>query len=49
MAKSLSLEVFKNYGHVALTGRGLMDMVGWIGVGLDDLRALFQPRTTMIL
>jgi len=44
VAKSPSLEVFKNYGHVALTGRGLMDMVGWIGVGLDDLRALFEPR-----
>lgn len=39
---SLSLEVLHCSGHVALRDVG-MGMMGWVGVGLGDLRDLFQP------
>jgi len=39
---SPSLEVFQSRRDVAL-GEVVMGMVGWFGVGLDDLRGLFQP------
>ena len=36
---SPSLEVFENCGDVDV----VMGTVGWVGVGLGDLRGLFQP------
>jgi len=39
---SPSLEVFQSRRDVAL-GEVVMGMVGWFGVGLDDLRGLFHP------
>ena len=40
---SPSLEVLKNCGDVALGGMCLWAWWGWVGVGLSDLRGLFQP------
>ena len=40
---SPSLEVFQNRGDVALRDVG-SGTVGWAGVGLGDLRGLFQPE-----
>lgn len=40
---SPSLEVLLNHGDVALRDV-VMGMVGWVGAGLGDLSALFQPE-----
>ena len=42
VVQSLSLEVFQSHGGVALRDV-VMGTVGWAGVGLGDLRGLFQP------
>ena len=39
---SPSMEVFQSHGGVALRDV-VMGTVGWAGVGLGDLRGLFQP------
>ena len=41
--ESLSLEVFKKCIDVALRDMVNGDGLVWVGVGLGDLRALFQP------
>jgi len=43
VVESPSLEVFMNHGDVALRDV-VMNTVGWVGVGLGDLRGLFQPQ-----
>jgi len=40
---SPSLEVLQNHGDVAQRDV-VMGMVGWAGIGLDDLRGLFPPE-----
>lgn len=42
VGESPSLAVFRTHGDVALRAV-VMDMVGWVGVRLDDSRGLFQP------
>ena len=39
---SPSLEVLKNHGDVALRAVVMGTQWGWVGVGLGDLRGLFQ-------
>ena len=43
VVESLTLELFKNCGAVALRDMVNGDGLVWVGVGLGDLRALFQP------
>ena len=43
MVGSLSLEVLKNHGDVVQKGVISGYGGGWVGVGLWDLRGLFQP------